>query len=201
MSATNPQRHFDLKAVRRLAGALALGAGSMALSGAPVYAGLTPGEQFVYDWVETSGNNVGLTGMVDFTIGTALTTKPGWYSLSTFDVTASGGFCGICTPETLVLVGAEVDGATLGVSGEITGTYLNTKGTNHTFDLMTTDLPGGTWTYLDTGPNNVTLTSMGTYTVVGVTTRADEPPIALLLVPAGAALLLSRRRSRPLTAT
>jgi hypothetical protein len=195
MFLRNPHRPFDFKAVRHLAGALALSAGSAMLCGAPAYAGVTPGEQFVYDWVETGGSHIGLTGMVDFTIGAALTTKPGWYSLSAFDVTASGGFCGICTPETLVLVGASVDGATLGVSGEITGSYLNTKGKDHSFDLMTTDLPSGTWTFLDTGPGGVTSTTTGTYKVVpGVTTGVDEPTIALLLAPGAAALLLARRR-------
>ena len=71
-------------------------------------------EQFVYDWTETSGSHVGLTGMVDFTLGASDTSKPGFFTLASFTVTQSTGFCGICSPLTETLTGALFDSTTGG---------------------------------------------------------------------------------------
>jgi len=166
--------------------------GLMLLAG-PAYGTVTTGEAFVYDWTETSGTNIGLTGTVDFTLGPA-STKSGFFDLASFTVTQNGGFCGVCSPLSETLSGALVDASTLGVVGSITGTYSNSKGKVHTYDLTTTDLPAGTWTFGDTGPGGVTQTSKGTYSVVGTTTGVDEPGTLLLLIPAGVALLISLRR-------
>ena len=130
---------------------------------------------------------------MDFTLGPA-SAKSGFFDLASFTVTQNGGFCGVCSPLSETLSGALVDASTLGVVGSITGTYSNSKGKVHTYDLTTTDLPAGTWTFGDSGPGGVTQTSKGTYSVVASTTGVDEPGTLLLLIPAGVALLISLRR-------
>jgi hypothetical protein len=197
MRSRNPYRPCRLRAKsahRRSATVLAL-AGLMTLLVGPVYATVTPGEQFVYDWTETSGTNPGLSGTVDFTLGPA-STMTGFFSVSSFDVTQNGGFCALCSPLSESLSSVLFDAATLGLVGDITGQYLNNKGRTHTYDLVTVDLPTGTWTFADTGPGGATQTSQGTYNISlsTRTTAVDEPATLLLLIPAGVALLISLRR-------
>ncbi len=163
------------------------------LSAAQTHAGVTPGQAFVYDWTETSGSDVGLTGTADFILGAASTTNPGYFDITSFSVTQKGGFCSLCTPLTEDLSGVLFDSMTDGVVGEITGSYNNTSGKTHTFQLTTTDLPAGTWTFDDHGPGGGTETSMGTYTT---TAAVDEPGTLLLLVAAGVGLLISSARRR-----
>jgi PEP-CTERM motif len=153
-------------------------AGIMMLLAAQASAAATPGEQFVFDWTETSGSQVGLTGMVDFTLGAAAT-MPGFFTLTSFTVTSSGGFCGICTPLTENLSGELFDSTTGGVEGNVTGSYKNKKGKTHTFDLMTMDLPKGTWTFDDTR-NGVTTVTMGTYKTTATTSVPEPATLALL---------------------
>ena len=160
----------------------------------PVHASATPGEQFVYDWTETSGSNVGLMGMVDFTLGAADASKPGFFTITSFNITQTGGFCGVCSPLSENLSGALFDSTTGGTLGDITGSYKNGKGKTHTFDLMTMDLPAGTWTFDDTGPGGVTTVSMGTYKTSAVTMGVPEPATLGLLCLGFAGIGLFRRR-------
>ena len=161
----------------------------------PAYADFVPGDQFLYNWTEITGSQPGLTGKVDFTLGPASTTT-GFFTLSSFDV-VGGGLCGICTnvPLTENLSGALFDAATLGVVGSITGEFYNKNNTVHTYDLTSTDLPAGTWTFVDTSPGGSSKTSTGTYTISPSTT-ADLPATGILLLSglAGVALISLRRR-------
>jgi len=146
----------------------------MMLLAAQAYASVTPGEQFVYDWTETAGSQVGLTGTADFTLGPAAT-MPGFFSISSFAISQNGGFCGVCSPQTENLSSVLFDAGTLGLAGDITGSFLNNKGRVHTYDLVTTDLPEGAWTFADTGPGGVTQTSTGTYATRVSSTAVPEP--------------------------
>lgn len=201
MIFANPHRprHPHSKPMRRRAVVVSATAGLMALVGAQAFGADTPGETFLFDWTETSGSNVGLTGTVDLTLGPA-SSKSGFFDVSTFDVTEAGGFCGICTPKSENLSGLLFDATTGGLVGDVTGSFINTKGKTHTFNLLIADLPAGTWTFDNTGPNGST-TSMGSYKTVAAVKSVDEPGTWLLLIPAAAGLLLSRgRRPNRLTA-
>jgi hypothetical protein len=161
------------KPVYRLGGAVTAATALMMLLAAQAYASVTPGEQFVYDWTETAGSQVGLTGTVDFTLGAA--TTPGFLSISSFAISQNGGFCGVCSPLSENLSSVLFDASTLGLAGDITGSFLNNKGRRHTYDLVTMDLPSGGWTFADTGPGGVRQTSMGTYATRVSTTGVPEP--------------------------
>jgi hypothetical protein len=160
--------------VHRLGGAVAAATALMMLLAAQAYASVTSGEQFVYDWTETAGSQVGLMGTVDFTLGPTAT-MPGFFSISSFAISQTGGFCGVCSPLTENLSSVLFDAATLGLAGDITGSFQNNSGRLHTYDLVTMDLPAGTWTFADTGPGGVTQTSMGTYATRVSTTAVPEP--------------------------
>lgn len=198
MAFANPNRlrHSHPDTVRRSLATAAV-AGLMTFVAAQASGADTPGETFVFDWAETSGGHVGLTGGVDLTLGAA-STMTGFFDVASFAVTQKGGFCGICTPVSENLSGILFDATTGRLVGDITGSYLNSSGKTHTFTLTTTDLPSGTWTFADTR-NGVTTTSMGTYTTASAVTGVDEPETLLLLLPALGGLAISLRRRRRAT--
>ncbi len=177
MSSANPHRPSNPHSKLNRLTALALVGVAGIFSSAQASAA-TAGETFVFDWTETSGADVGLTGMVDLTLGAA-SSKAGFFDVSMFDVTAAGGFCGVCTPKTVDLTGLLFDATTNGLVGDVTGSYLNTKGNTHTFNLSITDLPAGTWTYADAGPAG-TSTDMGTYTTTQKTSVPEPTTLGLL---------------------
>ena len=196
MKSASPYRLQRVPAIRtrRVGGVVtAAAAGLMLLVGSTNAD--TPGQTFVFDWTETMGGAVGLTGMVDLTLGAA-STETGFFDISSFDVTSKGGFCGVCTPQTENVSGILFDATTNGVVGDITGSYVNGKGKTHTFTLTTTDQPAGTWMFMDAGPGGTTTMSMGTYTTSAAVTSADEPATIFLLIPAAAGLALALRRRR-----
>jgi len=196
MNSRNPHRPYSSGTqAARSCGAVTLAAGLAMLLAPHAYAAVTPGETFVYAWTEISGNHPGAMGKLDFTLGPASTTMSGWFTLSAFAVSSStGGFCGVCSPETENLSSVLFDPATDGVVGSITGTFLGHGGGTHTFDLVTTNLPDGSWTFTNKSPGG-TVIDKGTYTTaVAPKAAVDEPATLLLLIPAGVALIAARRR-------
>jgi hypothetical protein len=162
----------------------------------PARAAVITGDQFTFNWTETSPN-AGVSGTAAITIGAPA--APGFFGISSFLVFENGGFCGTCTPLTEDLSAVLFDALTLGLLGDVTGTFLGGGGALHTFDLALTDLPGGgfTFTNIRVSDGN-TQVSVGIYDVVqGV----DEPPTLLMLGLALAvlALLTGRRAMRALS--
>lgn len=189
MSSTSPHRRECLSPRSILGATIALATVAL-LVAAPTHAADTPGETFDYDWAEISGSHPGETGTADFTLGPASTTMPGWFTISAFAVSSFGGH----SPKTENLTDVLFDPATDGVVGSITGTFIGQGGGTHTFDLVTTNLPDGTWTFTNVSHHG-TVTDSGTYTTAAATkTSVDEPGTLLLLIPAGVALLAARRR-------
>jgi len=190
MSVRNPHRHGRLSPGAILCSTSATITGVVMLMSTPAYAAVTPGETFVYDWAEISHGQPVETGTADFTLGSASTTMPGWFTISAFAVSSFGGH----SPKTENLTDVLFDPATDGVVGSITGTFIGHGGGTHTFDLVTTNLPDGTWSFTNASSHG-TVTDSGTYTTAAATkTSVDEPGILLLLIPAGVTLLAARRR-------
>jgi hypothetical protein len=186
MKSQNPYRSGSPP---HLTGAVA--AGLMMLVATQTSATDKPGEAFVYDATETSGANVGETGMAYFTLGSE--NSIGFFAINSFAVSGFFHCVSPCTPLTENLSGVLFDPMTGGVVGDITGTFKGYRGGLHTFDLITTDLPAGDWSFNNTSASG-TVTSMGIYKTTVAT--VDEPTELSLLIPAGVALLISLRRRR-----
>lgn len=192
---TRLERSARFRLSRLARGAVTLAGGLAVTLAMQAHAAVMPGDQFVYNWTEITGRFPGLTGTVDITIG-APTNTPGFFSFTVFDITQSGGFCGVCTPLTEDLTKVSFNSATLGVLGEVTGSFLGQGGGFHTFDLLTADLPGGTWTFTDVHvTGGFTEVSTGTYTT---TVKSVDEPSGLLLLGLGVGALAWFRRRRNL---
>ena len=91
------------------------------------------------------------------------------------------------------------DATTLGLKGDVTGSFLGQGGGLHRFDLALSDTPA-TWVFTDVHvTGGVSETFKGTYTALSA---VDEPSPAVLLgigVAASAWLRLPRRRTRALS--
>jgi len=144
------------------------------------HAAVIPGDHFIFNWTETAGSAVGLTGSVNLTVGAAQAGP--YFGIAGFDVTQAGGFCSVCTPQAEVLSAAQFDSATFGLLGHITGSFVGQGGGTHTFDLALVDIVGvtGTWTFTNTLliDNSVDVAN-GTYTPL--IASVDEPSAMLLL--------------------
>ena len=149
------------------------------------------GDLFILDWLATSGPSAGASGSADVKIG-APQTSP-FFGIAAFDVTAAG-FCGVCTPLTEDLSGAQFDSTTFGVLGTITGSFAGQAGASHTFSLVLNDVAGGvgTFTFSDTRVGDGTITNGGTYTPL--VASVDEPSELLVLAIGLVGLGLTRRR-------
>ncbi len=149
------------------------------------------GDQFILDWLATVGPSAGASGTADVTIG-APEANP-FFAIAGFDVTAAG-FCGVCTPLTEDLSGAQFDSATFGVLGTITGSFIGQGGGGtHTFVLTLNDIVGGlgTFTFSDTIVGDGTIVNSGTY--APLIASVDEPSEMLLFAIGIVGLGLSRR--------
>src|SRR5262245_28245260 len=74
--------HSAIKVASRLAMVLAVQS----------HAAVMTGDQLRFDWIETSGPDVGLTGSVDLTVGNSISS--GVFAISSFSILQNGGFCG-----------------------------------------------------------------------------------------------------------
>jgi hypothetical protein len=120
------------------------------------------------------------------------------FSIFGFTAISGAGVCITCGLTSEVLTAVFFDGATLGLTGDVTGTFLGQNGGRHSFDLALTNLPGATWfftdNHLDASPPFID-TAQGTYRTV-VASGVPEPSTLLLLGSALAALAAWRRGSK-----
>ena len=139
----------------------------------------TLGDEFTVLFTETSPIP-GLMATANLTLGPP-TAPAGFFTLSSLTVITGAGVCLTCGLLTENLSAVSFDSGTLGLQGDVTGSFRGGGGGLHTFDLTLTDLPGGTWLFADTHlaamPPFTDFTS-GTYT----TELAPVPEPATLLL-------------------
>ena len=148
------------------------------------------GDRLTFDWLATLGPDAGANGTADVTVG-APQAGP-YFGIASFDVTAAG-FCGVCTPLTEDLGGAQFDSATSGLLGTITGSFLGQGGATHTFSLVLGDVAGGggTFTFSNKKVGDGTVVDSGIYSPL--VAPVDEPHEMLLLAIGLAGVGFSRR--------
>jgi len=179
--------------------ALTTACGLLVLVVMQAFATVMPGDNFTLGWSATAGPNAGATGSASVTVGAAQASP--FFGIASVDVTIQG-FCGVCTPLTEDLSGAQFDSGTLGLLGHITGSFLGKDGGTHTFDLLLNDVVGGVGTFTFSEDNAIVVNS-GIYTPpairpLGETVIAavDEPSVMALLALGLAGIAASRRRKR-----
>jgi hypothetical protein len=158
-----------------------------------------PGDQFDFNWTEITANP-GLTGTATLSIGAS--SGANLFSIASFSLTQNGGFCGDCTPAELNLSGANFDASTLGVTGEITGSFVDTSKVTETYTLNITDVVAGTgtWAYQDFIAGALQDSDTGTYTSLVEIAPVPLPSVVWLLLTGlgGMGLLARRIPQRPL---
>jgi hypothetical protein len=156
---------------------------------------VTMGDHFTVIFTETLPTP-GAVATADITLGPPAGPL---FSISGFTAISGTGVCLTCGLTSEVLTAVFFDGATSGLTGNLTGTFLGGSGGRHSFDLALTNLPGATWfftdNHLDASPP-FTDTARGTYRTV-VASGVPEPSTLLLLSSALAALAAWRRGSKP----
>jgi hypothetical protein len=152
------------------------------------------GDQFDFNWAEVT-TNPDLTGTATLIIGASSGTN--LFGISYFSLTQNGGFCGDCTPASLNLSSANFDASTLGVVGEITGTFIDLGDVTENYTLNITDIVSGhgTWAYQDFISGVLEDSDTGTYTpLVEIAPVPIPAAVCLFLSGLGGLGLLARRK-------
>jgi hypothetical protein len=162
--------------IRRLCQML-MASGLAVLCVLPVQAAVATGDKFMSTFTETSGSNPGSSGTATLTVGTPA--SPGFFNVSNFSVTADSNLCLSCGLLNEDLSGVLFNAATFGVKGNITGTFQESGGKLHTFNLALAE-PAGMWTLTDTRAfDGRTEISSGTYTPA--VSAIPEPSVWVML--------------------
>jgi len=137
---------------------------TLLLAGVDVASGFNTGNEFNIQFNETSPTATPGVANGTFTLGAAVTGKPGVFHVATFDVklnTTCAG-CGVVFSAAGLLFNAN----TLDLSGTATGLHVGTGGGVH-IDHLTLPATATTWTLVDT-KQATKQTYQGTYTLSAV---------------------------------
>jgi len=143
------------------------------------------GDQFTVTFTESSPTP-GLVATADIKLGSGAGSL---FSISEFTA-STGGLCLPCGLTSQALAGLSFDSATAGLVGHITGTFLGSGGSSHSFDLAMTETPSALWFFTDFTAGQLV---QGTYTTAAGAS-VPEPSTVLLLGSALVGLVAWRRR-------